>query len=97
MTDYEIDLVKEHTDHDLTKAIMDETTAVSIRVISQLKTRLEQVMKEKNQLKEIVAGQGDTVDGGDTDHPSPKVYPKMRRKRSKSDVSDKKVSGEKFA
>ena len=92
MVEYEIDLVKEHTDHDLTKATMDETRAMSLRVISELKTRLEQVIQERNQLKEIIAGQEDTVDGQGADSINPKVYPKMRKERSKSDVSDKKVS-----
>ena len=91
MVEYEIDLAKEHTDHDLTKATMDETRAMSLRVISELKSRLEQVMQERNQLKEVIAGHEDTVDGLGADSMNPKVYPKMRKERSRSDVSDRKV------
>ena len=76
----EIALLNEYSEHDITKATLGEAREMFLTLISKMDKKLEHVLRERTRLDDLLTTTRE--EDGSTKEPK-----KMRRKRSKSDVS----------
>ena len=78
-----VELLNEYSQHDITKTTLGETGEMFLKLISKTDKKIEHIFGGRTQLEDLLTDSEEKK----ASTKQPKEYPKMRRKRSKSDIS----------